>query len=349
MLAQRKDPLERPSRDIGPTRRSDQITAPPCRVIVVDDDEWMRVYLKSILESANYSVDAVDSGREAMRLLRRGTYEILLTDVQMPDVDGLTLCGLVRLEFAQRLPYVLMFTVMDTRADRYAGFQAGADDYIVKGAPVSELLAKMNVGRRVQATQPAAAESRAARREPLFLDPLTDAHNFKYFAKQMPTGIRRAQRSQRALAVLSCRIEGLENLTQQSAHTAADCALRAFATDVSDCLRKGSYWFARVGEERFVVVLPCTRFKIAERLARKLSRQFASVPVATAGGTVRCTVSIDVTACEPQGSEDRLPWEAIESAARTLPSHPSASPLVQGAEVPASAIRGGILGVQVRD
>ena len=321
MVALLKDPLERSSGGASLTRRADQSLPPPCRVMVVDDDEWMRDYLTSILESAGYAVDAVDSGREAMPRLRREAYDILLTDVQMPDVDGLTLCGLVQLEFSQRLPYVLMFTVMDTREDRYAGFKAGANDYIVKGAPVRELLAKMNVGRRVQSSQDPTAEGHAAGGTLSRLDPLTDAHNFKYFAKRMPTGIRRAQRSHRALAVLSCRIDGLEHLSQQSGHAAANGALRVFAAGVADCLRKGSYWFARVGEERFVVVLPCTRFKVAERLAHKLSRQFASVPVATAAGTVRCTLIVEVTACEPKGSEDRLPWEAIESAARIPGSH----------------------------
>jgi len=339
MLALRKDPLEQPP--LEPTRRAESALPPPCRVMVVDDDEMMRLYLKSVLETANYSVDAVDCGREAMRLLRRETYDILLTDVQMPDVDGLTLCGLVRLEFSQRLPYVLMFTVMDTRADRYAGFEAGADDYIVKGAPASELLAKMNAGRRVQSAQRAAAHSAAAGRDLLFLDPLNNGQDLKDFDKQMPIQIRRAQRSHRALAVLKCRIDAQEHVSPSAGYAAVDDALRALATDVSECLRKGSYWSARVGEERFVVVLPCTRFETAERLARKLSRRFASVPIATGGGTVRCMVSIDVTACEPRDTENQLPWEAIESAARMAPTepHPDASPLAQDAE--GSRVAGG--------
>jgi diguanylate cyclase (GGDEF)-like protein len=297
--------------------------------MVVDDDEWMRTYLKSVLESASYTVDVVETGREAMRRLRIGNYDILLTDCQMPDVDGLTLCGLVRSEFADRSPYVLMFTVMDTRADRYAGFNAGADDYVIKGSPSIELLDKLHVGRQVRLSQRAAADSHGSRRKLSFLDPLTNAHNFKYFAKQTPTGIRRTQRSHRALGVINCRIEAHEPLSRQFGH-AADDTLSAFAAQVRDCLLTSSYWFAQVGEQRFVIVLPCSGSKIAARLARKISRQFASVAFAASVGTIRLSVSVDITACEPRGSRDRLPWEAIESSARI----PSIRAIPSGCAIP---------------
>jgi DNA-binding response OmpR family regulator len=125
-------------------------TPPPCRVMVVDDDEWMRIYLASVLKSASYEVDAADSGRSALALLRGGSYDILLTDCQMPGMDGLSLCQRVRDEFVDTCPYILMFTVKDSREDRYAGLKSGADEYIIKGAPKNEVLARVNVGRRIQ-------------------------------------------------------------------------------------------------------------------------------------------------------------------------------------------------------
>jgi DNA-binding response OmpR family regulator len=115
--------------------------------MVVDDDEWMRVYLASILRSAGYEVDVADSAQAALRLLRAGSYDILLTDCLMPGMDGLALCEQVRLEFPDNSPYIVMLTVKDTRADRDAGLQSGADEYIIKGAPAREVLATLNGGR----------------------------------------------------------------------------------------------------------------------------------------------------------------------------------------------------------
>jgi DNA-binding response OmpR family regulator len=121
---------------------------PPCRLMVVDDDEWIRTYVASILRSASYEVAVVDSGKEALRLLRAGSYDILLTDCLMPGMNGLALCQRVRAEFPDDPPYIVMFTVKDAREDRDAGLQSGADDYLIKGAPTSEVLAKINLGRR---------------------------------------------------------------------------------------------------------------------------------------------------------------------------------------------------------
>ncbi len=121
---------------------------PPCRLMIVDDDEWIRTYLASILRSASYEVAVVESGKEALRLMRAGSYDILLTDCLMPGMNGLALCERVREEFPEASPYIVMFTVKDTREDRDAGLKSGADEYLIKGAPTSEVLAKLNLGRR---------------------------------------------------------------------------------------------------------------------------------------------------------------------------------------------------------
>ena len=271
---------------------------PPCRLMVVDDDEWMRVYLASILGSANYEVDVVDSGKEALRLLHAGSYDILLTDCQMPGMDGFTLCQRVHEEFPESSPFIAMFTVKDSREDRYAGLKSGADEYIVKGAPKSEMLAKLDAARRIRlGHQP--LDHRDVPNRPIgFVDPLTSAHTSQYFVRQIAKEIERAQCRHRALSVLSCRIEGIEQIARLYGHEAADQALRAFADDTRQCLRAGQSWFARIGDDRFVLVLPGTRFKGAERLARKLRRRFAAVPVITQAGSIRCSVNIDVTACD---------------------------------------------------
>jgi diguanylate cyclase (GGDEF)-like protein len=268
--------------------------------MVVDDDEWMRVYLASILKSASYDVEVVDSGKEALQLMRHGVYDILLTDCMMPEMDGLTLCQRVRTEFADNSPYILMFTVRDGREDRYAGLMSGADEYILKRTPRSELLAKVNVGRRIQNGLRAIAKDDTAGQDRPTFDPLTDAHDLAYFSQQMPQEMRGAARGSRALSVLSCRIVGLENITRQYGTALADEMRRAFVTAVQGHLRNGRDWISRVGEDRFITVLPCTRFKAAERLARKLHRRFAGLRVTTTAGSMRCSVQIDVTACEPK-------------------------------------------------
>lgn len=133
--------------DVAALHPTSASAIPPCRLMVVDDDEWMRTYLASVLRSARYAVDAVDSGEEALRLLRAAPYDIMLTDCLMPGMNGLALCQRVRAEFPENSPYIVMLTVKDTQADRDAGLESGADEYLIKGAPTSEVLAKLKLGR----------------------------------------------------------------------------------------------------------------------------------------------------------------------------------------------------------
>jgi len=276
--------------------------------MVVDDDEWMRVYLASVLESAGYEVVVVKSGKDALRRLRGGGFDILLTDCMMPEMDGLTLCRRVRAELADNIPYIVMFSVRETREARYVGLRSGADEYILKRVPRSELLAKVNGGRCIQMGMRAPELSDAATKSRQCLDPITDAHDLAYFSQQMPREIRRSRHSQRALSVLSCRLEGLENLARHYGFGLPDEIRRAFVTAVRSHLHNRGDWIARVSEDQFIVVLPSTQFKSSERLARKLHRRFSAIPIITTSGAVRCTVRIDVTACEP--TDDVGNWPA---------------------------------------
>jgi DNA-binding response OmpR family regulator len=119
-----------------------------CRVLVVDDDELVRTSLTTLLRTREFDVESAASGADALRIMAAAPCQILLTDWQMPDMDGLSLCQSVRDNQPDRYVYVLLHTVRDGEEALLAGLAAGADDYVVKGAPVSELLARLEVGRR---------------------------------------------------------------------------------------------------------------------------------------------------------------------------------------------------------
>src|SRR6202163_996755 len=120
-----------------------------CRVLVVDDDDLARAWLAAQLEGAQFEVEVAGSGQEALRLVGAGGFQIVLADWQMPDMDGIKLCRLIRLGDVAGYVYVLMFTNRETEQDVLTGLSAGADDYIVKGAAVEELVARLEIGRRI--------------------------------------------------------------------------------------------------------------------------------------------------------------------------------------------------------
>src|SRR5262249_5029786 len=126
---------------------------PASPVLVVDDDELLLAYLAETLEEAGYEVETAQSGSQALQYLdARSECRLVIADWEMPDMDGPGLCRSIRERSGAPYTYVLLFTIRGTSADIVTGLQAGADDFLVKGSPVPELLARLNSGRRIVAS-----------------------------------------------------------------------------------------------------------------------------------------------------------------------------------------------------
>lgn len=127
------------------------------RVLVVDDEPALREALQSSLEFEGYRVGLASDGQAALEILEREPYELVLLDVMMPRLDGLTTCR--RLRAAGNHVPVLMLTARDAVGDRVSGLDAGADDYLVKPFELDELLARVRaLLRRSALAAPAAAD-----------------------------------------------------------------------------------------------------------------------------------------------------------------------------------------------
>src|SRR5262249_36118224 len=104
------------------------------RLLLVDDSVTTRTLEKSILEAAGYEVVAAPDGAVGFQLLQEQGADLLLSDVEMPNMDGFTLARSVRATPRfERLPIVLL-TALESDADRARGLAAGADAYLAKGA-----------------------------------------------------------------------------------------------------------------------------------------------------------------------------------------------------------------------
>ncbi|MFB9717895.1 response regulator transcription factor [Planobispora longispora] len=128
------------------------------RVLVVDDEPALREALQNSLEFEGYRVGLAVDGQAALEALEREPYELVLLDVMMPRLDGLTACRRLRAA-GNRVP-VLMLTARDAVGDRVSGLDAGADDYLVKPFELDELLARVRaLLRRGAMAAPASEES----------------------------------------------------------------------------------------------------------------------------------------------------------------------------------------------
>lgn len=110
------------------------------RVLLVDDDYRLLTTLSRGLSLRGFEVDTAESAGKALPLLEASVADILILDVAMPGIDGISFCRLIRDRFS--LP-ILMLTARDDIVDRVAGLDAGADDYLVKPFALDELVARI--------------------------------------------------------------------------------------------------------------------------------------------------------------------------------------------------------------
>jgi DNA-binding response OmpR family regulator len=122
------------------------------RVLLVEDERHISTYIKRGLEEEGYAVDAVYTGRDALDWAEATTYDLIILDILLPELDGISACHELR-QRGNRTP-VLMLTALDTVDDRVTGLDSGADDYLVKPFAIKELLARLRALTRRSPEQP---------------------------------------------------------------------------------------------------------------------------------------------------------------------------------------------------
>jgi two-component system, cell cycle response regulator len=275
-----------------------------CRILVVDDDALVRARLATLLRASRFDVESAASGEDALRIMAATRCQVLLTDWQMPDMDGLSLCRNVRANDGDGYVYVLMLTIRDSQEDLIAGLAAGVDDYVVKGAPIEEILARVEVARRITHFEHRRRTGKHESGADSLTDPLIGAHNVRYLMEYLPRELERSRRYGHALAVLSCDVDGFRQINDRCGRVAGNELLRAFVACAEGCIRKHSDWLARVSEDEFMIVLPETKVHGANRVAQKLREAVTGVSVATNAGPLSFTVSVGMTAVEPKHERD---------------------------------------------
>src|ERR1700729_576815 len=122
-------------------------------ILLAEDDPVTRMLMTRFLKKAGYEVDAVADGTEALEHMTKRYYPFLVTDWEMPEMDGIELCKAVRNLQLDGYVYALLLTARNAKEHIIAGLEAGADDYLVKPVHEPELIAQLNTGRRILAPE----------------------------------------------------------------------------------------------------------------------------------------------------------------------------------------------------
>lgn len=142
--------------------------APPRRALVVEDDVAIRELLRLHLSLAGFHVEEAADGRTGLERARATAFDVIVLDLMLPGLDGITVCRAIRSEgggaAASRDAPILMLTARDTEADKVLGLESGADDYLTKPFGVRELMARVGAITRRNRRAPDVAQPETGRR-----------------------------------------------------------------------------------------------------------------------------------------------------------------------------------------
>ncbi len=299
-------------------------------ILIAEDDRVSALRLRRSLEKLGYSAQVVHNGGDAWKLVRGGGVELLLSDWMMPEIDGLELCRLIRAQPDALYTYIILLTSRGGRDDRVAGLEAGADDFLTKPADTGELVARLNVARRILSMQDqlrthasqlyelhlALSRQNALleRQNALLLerastDGLTGLSNRRHFDEVLNLAMQTASLKNQWLSLILLDVDHFKHYNDDFGHLAGDDVLRSLAETLRSHARIEDL-VARYGGEEFAVILPETGEAAARSFAEKLRTE-----VAHRGWSRPVTLSIGVaTATPPFPTADRF----IEEADRAL-------------------------------
>ena len=135
------------------------------RVLLVEDEKSIRDLVAQQLRHVGYDCEAVGDGQEGLTLSLSQPFDVVVLDLMLPNVDGMTICRTIREQGVNRHVPILMLTAKRAESDKVLGFESGADDYITKPFGVLELTARVAaLTRRAQrpALEPASIRRRLA-------------------------------------------------------------------------------------------------------------------------------------------------------------------------------------------
>jgi two-component system response regulator RegX3 len=132
------------------------VTDPQRRILLVEDEESLAESIRYSLEQEGFTVTLAVDGRKAIERFRSDDPDLVILDLMLPELSGLDVCRLIRQE--SNVP-IVMVTAKDSEADKVAGLELGADDYVTKPFSIRELVSRVRAHlRRARMQEPAVAE-----------------------------------------------------------------------------------------------------------------------------------------------------------------------------------------------
>ena len=277
------------------------------RVLVADDSRVIRKAITKILNNEFDLVEVGDGEAAWDQLLRDESIQVLVSDIEMPKLDGYSLICRVRATETERVRNVpiIVITGADDELTRERAFACGATDFIIKPIDGVQLLARTRAHAKLDQTTRKLEETSTALEEQSAIDPLTQLHSRRYFIQRGVQDLAYVKRHNNDLSIIRVDIDNFRSIYKKYGDQTSDQILVWLAKILVSSSRKEDT-VARIGGGEFAVLAPSSGRMEAAVLCERMRTGVAVSPFTNESATIPLTISLGLA------SYGRDPGETTE-------------------------------------
>lgn len=263
------------------------------RVLVADDSRVIRKAISRILNAEFDLIEAEDGEAAWEQLQKDDSIQVLVSDIEMPKLDGYSLICRIRAANVERVRSVpiIVITGADDELTRERAFACGATDFIIKPLDGVQLLARTRAHARLDQTARKLEETSTALEDQTAVDPLTQLHSRRYFLQRGVQDLAYAKRHQSDLSIVRIDIDNFRPLYKKYGDQVSDQILIWLAKILVASSRTEDT-VARIGGGEFAVIAPSSGRMEAAVLCERIRTAVAAEPFKGDGASVPLTVSL---------------------------------------------------------
>jgi len=288
-------------------------------VLIVDDNNTDAAFIKETLGPLSANILQVQSISEAEAALAKSSYDLIFSNLDLTQEDGLLICPSLRTNPATRHVPILLLS-NPAHMERIAkGLDLGANDYLLRPFDTHELFARARTQLRHKRNYDHLRSAFEQNLMMALVDPLTGAFNRRYLDAHLPRLMHHAAEIKKSLVVQMLDIDHFKLVNDRYGHSAGDAVLKEVAQRISNSVRPSDF-FVRMGGEEFAVVMPETSLenaaKIADRLRHKIAETQIRLPGSDEGLKINVTLSIGIADTRPdiEGEATNKVFERADAA-----------------------------------